>query len=535
TMLNQANILNRVTYGILRAIDDEVTFIVSDDSDDEDAPRINYYDVGGDGIATQISDQQDAPTHSGVVTFDKDSYKVADTVTVTINDQDLNVDSDLIDIFTPVTVATDAAFDTVGALITDETSAVAAAGAASQVNRGPIATSTPKTGLLTDGTAFGRLLDITFDDLTWVNGVTTGKCPTLPPNFAGANGLGNAGFTLVETGAGTGIFKGDFQVPTHYCVTSNTGSAVAAVGTYGSTTGTDIEVNYVDFRDASGESIEVGDGAGVRAHTGSVSLDRTVYPTPFGTLTDYCPPATGASACTTGTLGAVGSTPTTQSIFPVHNTAVISNGDSNIDVPVETLPKGDVIIHVRVNDPDFDVSASGEDLISLVDPKAGLDGIVGTIDDAPSTLGPVLVSVTRGSARVDLATAGESIAVPGGITSVSPITTTALVPFVNELGPIKETAPSSGIFEFDMNIKYTDGPLDTTGKCPTTTNYDVLAANIAVTAGTAGATNTSPRGPEDRFIQPPATGTNYCILQGDILTVQYTDPTDSSGDINTVT
>ena len=48
--------------------------------------------------------------------------------------------------------------------------------------------------------------------------------------------------------------------------------------------GTDIEVNYVDYRDASGEIIEVGDGAGIRGNTGSVSLDRTVYPVPFGTV-----------------------------------------------------------------------------------------------------------------------------------------------------------------------------------------------------------------------------------------------------------
>ena len=53
------------------------------------------------------------------------------------------------------------------------------------------------------------------------------------------------------------------------------------------TTGLDIEVNYVDFRDASGEIIEVGDSAGVRANTGSVSLDRTVYPVPFGVPGDF--------------------------------------------------------------------------------------------------------------------------------------------------------------------------------------------------------------------------------------------------------
>ena len=41
------------------------------------------------------------------------------------------------------------------------------------------------------------------------------------------------------------------------------------------TTGTDIEVNYNDHRDASGETIEVGAGASVNANTGSVEFDRT--------------------------------------------------------------------------------------------------------------------------------------------------------------------------------------------------------------------------------------------------------------------
>ena len=51
------------------------------------------YDPGQDGVVTpQIADQEEAPTHSGVVSFDSDSYKIADTVTVTLEDQDLNVD-----------------------------------------------------------------------------------------------------------------------------------------------------------------------------------------------------------------------------------------------------------------------------------------------------------------------------------------------------------------------------------------------------------------------------------------------------------
>ena len=42
-----------------------------------------------------------------------------------------------------------------------------------------------------------------------------------------------------------------------------------------------MEVNYVDYSDASGELIEVGDSAGISANTGSVSFDRSVYPVPF--------------------------------------------------------------------------------------------------------------------------------------------------------------------------------------------------------------------------------------------------------------
>ena len=60
-------------------------------------------------------------------------------------------------------------------------------------------------------------------------------------------------------------------------------NGVHAANVLESVTGLDIEVNYVDFRDSSGEVIEVGDSAGVRANTGSVSLDRNVYPVPFGT------------------------------------------------------------------------------------------------------------------------------------------------------------------------------------------------------------------------------------------------------------
>ena len=92
-----------------------------------------------------------------------------------------------------------------------------------------------------------HVMDITFDDTTWT-------------------ALYEQGFTLVETGVDSGIFVGSFQIPSGQ-------------------TGKDIEVNYNDHRDASGETIEVGDGAAVNANTGTVAFDRTVYPVPWGNET----------------------------------------------------------------------------------------------------------------------------------------------------------------------------------------------------------------------------------------------------------
>ena len=92
-------------------------------------------------------------------------------------------------------------------------------------------------------------------------------------------GLDDTDFSLIETGDDTGIFVGTFALPAEFC-RENTKNPE-------SVTGLDIEVNYVDFRDASGETTEVGDSAGVKANTGSVSLDRTVYPVPFGVAGDF--------------------------------------------------------------------------------------------------------------------------------------------------------------------------------------------------------------------------------------------------------
>ena len=277
--------------------------------------------------------------------FDSDSYKTADTVTVTLEDLDLNTDSDLVDIYTVVAPATgDAVSDQVGE-----------AGLPTNLSFGDL----------------GRILDITYDDGLWTT-PTAGTCSSAgdtPPTgtlleATGADtGLGATGFTLVETSQDSGVFLGDFQIPAVFCREGAVQSE--------SVTGLDIEVNYVDFRDASGEIIEVGDSAGVRANTGSVSLDRTVYPVPFGVPDNF-------SAVTTT------ETPEGRSIFPVHATGMTDAG-SEIGSG-EFLSSGDLTIHIRVNDPDFDISASGEDEIAQ------------TV--AGDTVGPVKISVIRGSDSV---------------------------------------------------------------------------------------------------------------------------------------
>ena len=74
--------------------------------------------------------------------------------------------------------------------------------------------------------------------------------------------------SLRETANDSGVFEGSFEVP------SECGSSM--------TTGESITVTYVDFRDENGGDSEWTDSATIGADTGSVSLDRTVYPVPPG-------------------------------------------------------------------------------------------------------------------------------------------------------------------------------------------------------------------------------------------------------------
>ena len=455
-MVNQLNIADPSTYDGLALIDDEGTLVAIEDLTDEDTLTVTYNDLGRDGVVTPVSDDEAAPSHSGTVSLDATSYKIADTVTVTVRDADLNTSSDTTEVYTiPRGQDYVGRADGQDVLDTDTAASIDMIGFY-QLER--------SFGQL------GRLADITFDDSPWARGT-----PQCDPGQA--HGLGNTGFTLRETSAASGVFEGDFQIPTEWCAPGKADTE--------SVTGLDIEVNYVDYRDASGEIIEVGDGAGLRANTGSVSLDRPVYPVPFGNDRE-------------------GS----------HFKTYEETGDPAVRT---LLAPHAVTIHVRVTDPDFDVSASGSDTLGQR---------VDRTTDEGNAYGPLRVSVQRGSDNVVLGYAGGPTAEGATGDRTSPADGDRLVRPLSEVfsphlesdgtdadhevgavtytmanaiehGPLTETAPSSGTFELDLPISWDQGPPST--DCP-------------------GGQETS-----------------MCILQGDILVVEYTDPADASGNPQTVT
>ncbi len=83
--------------------------------------------------------------------------------------------------------------------------------------------------------------------------------------------------SLRETASDSGTFEGSFEVPAA-CGVDADGDPIL-------TTGESITVTYEDFRDENGGDSEWTDSATIGADTGSVSLDRTVYPVPTAAAT----------------------------------------------------------------------------------------------------------------------------------------------------------------------------------------------------------------------------------------------------------
>jgi len=154
----------------------------------------------------------------------------------------------------------------------------------------------------------------------------------------------------------------------------------------------------------------------------------------------------------------------------------------------------DLEISIRIFDPDFNTSPNGIDQISQ------------DLSDEPG-VGPVKISIIRGDSVV-LGYAGGTSSNNGKLDS-KPI---EILPSeksqIRQFGPIPETLPTSGIFEFEVVIKNIDGP--ESSKCPISND-----ANIRFDDSTEFS--------------------RHCILQGDVILVEFTDPSDVSGNPRTVT
>ena len=251
-------------------------------------------------------------------------------------------------------------------------------------------------------------------------------------------------------------------------------------------------IHHPDFRDSAGETVVASIENVAMAHDGSVSLDRTVYPVPFGEPKDFVGQASRTS------------------YFPIHSTGL--DGEGGLDY----ITSGDLVIHVRVTDPDFDTSASSQDKIAVA--------IGGT-----KHTGPVKISVIRGSDTVTLGYAGGPVemdnTIYNGIPTISQYDEDGDLrrgesDSVRQFGPIREIAGNTGIFEADITIRYTDGPSDS--DCPLTSVYTPLAGD-----------DSSTHAADVRF--SGGDNNHFCIMRGDILLVEYNDPIDASGYPNTVT
>ncbi len=216
----------------------------------------------------------------------------------------------------------------------------------------------------------------------------------------------------------------------------------------------------------------------------SVSFDRDVYPVPFGGINDF--------------ENITSSLPENRSIFPVHKSAIDTTGKLQ---EFETLGTGDLTLHIRVHDPDYNVSSHG------------IDEIAQDIHDR--TVGPLKISISRDSQEMVLAYAGGSTPNKKGLVDVdddNPDNT-------RQLGPISEVAPDAGIFELDFVIRYTDGP--SSSKCPTTAMFTSLNNDMVQSSE------------ESRFDAPSPEKEEYCVLKGDTLTVEYSH-LDASGNVSEV-
>ena len=173
------------------------------------------------------------------------------------------------------------------------------------------------------------------------------------------------------------------------------------------------------------------------------------------------------------------------------NSAAIMFNQNTYPIPGESQV---LEISIRIFDPDFNTSPNGIDQISQ------------DLSEEPG-VGPVKISIIRGDSVV-LGYAGGISSNNGKLDSKPIEVLPSEKSQIKQLGPILETSPASGIFEFEIIIKNIDGP--ESSKCPVSNEADL------------------------RFDDSTSLS-RHCILQGDVLLIEFTDPSDVSGNHRTVT
>ena len=173
------------------------------------------------------------------------------------------------------------------------------------------------------------------------------------------------------------------------------------------------------------------------------------------------------------------------------HSATIGLDKSTYPIPVES---NELKISIRIFDPDFNTSPTGIDQIAQ-----DLSG--------ESGVGPVEISIMRGESVV-LGYAGGRSSNFGQLDSEPIADLPSEKSQIRQFGPITEISPTSGIFEFDISIKNIDGP--ESSKCQVSSEAQIRFDDSNVSS-------------------------RHCILQGDVLLVEYTEPTDASGNSRKVT
>jgi len=212
-----ANQLNQFDPNLIKGLStfgSNIKFLVNNDLTDANAIHFSIISTQGGGTSAPTTSQNSLPTHTGIVTLDSPTYRIGSVVTVTVIDPDLVTDANTIVTYPAVNDPNSAADDTVG------------------------------------DSSGNILLEV------WIKGYRFQHCTI---NGVTYGGLGATGFSLIETGPGTGIFKGSFGMPAQICSEDGT-TLISSVG------GT-VQARYHDFQDEFGRSVIIESTVGAAPAT----------------------------------------------------------------------------------------------------------------------------------------------------------------------------------------------------------------------------------------------------------------------------